>query len=116
MAGEGPAIRQKGTTTMLRASIHSGSTTTSQRMRRLGSVAFLASITVLAHAGAASATGVPNHDHFLTTPGGDVVQVGPHVCANPEALHRAFHNFHDHVHTGAPTDIGNVRITPVFCN
>jgi hypothetical protein len=67
--------------------------------------------TTTAHAG-----GVPNHNHFLTTPGnGSVVQVGPHVCDNPEVLHGAFHEFHANVHTGAPTAVGDLAVSAVLC-
>ena len=64
----------------------------------------------------AQAGGVPNHNRFLTTPGnGSVVQVGPRVCDNPEVLHGAFHNFHDNVHTGAPTSVGDLEVSRVLC-
>jgi hypothetical protein len=83
---------------------------------RLFAVASVTSVGVLASAaGSASADGVPNHDHFLTTPSGDVVQVGPPVCEHPDVLHEAFHNFHDNVHTGAPTSTGAVAISRVLC-
>ncbi len=66
-------------------------------------------------AGSSSADGVKRHDHFLQKPNGDLVQVGPHVCDNPN-LHEAFHNFHRHVHTGSPTSTGAVTIMrSVFC-
>lgn len=57
----------------------------------------------------------PEHNHFLTVPGsGTVVQVGPHVCGSP-VLHDAFHNFHDNVHVGTPTDSGPLVISPTLC-
>jgi len=57
----------------------------------------------------------PEHNHFLTVPGNDtVVQVGPHVCGSP-VLHDAFHNFHNNVHLGEPTDTGPLAIAPSFC-
>lgn len=103
---------------MLRT-FQSRGTTMSRRARRVGrvcSVAFVASVAVLAHASSASASGAPNHSHFLTTPGsGNVVQVGPRVCENPDVLHHAFHQFHANVHNGAPTDTGELVITRDFC-
>lgn len=105
---------------MLLTSGQSGSNTTSHRARRAGrlcSVAFVATIAVLANASAASAhEPPPTHNHFLTTPGsGDVVQIGPRVCANPDVLHDAFHNFHANVHTGAPRFTGGLAISAILC-
>ena len=86
-------------------------------IRRFFAILFVAVLGVLGGAAAtAHADGVPNHDHFLTTPGnGNVVQVGPHVCANPEILHDAFHNFHVNVHRGAPTSTGAITINANLC-
>jgi hypothetical protein len=86
-------------------------------VRRFFAVVSVASIGVLAGAaGTASATGVPSHDHFLTTPGsGNVVQIGPHVCEQPDVLHDAFHNFHENVHTGAPTGTAGLTISRTLC-
>jgi hypothetical protein len=44
---------------------------------------------------------VPPHDHWLTTGSGDVVHVGPDVCANPD-IYAAWLNFHLNVHRGTP--------------
>ncbi|HTL24836.1 MAG TPA: hypothetical protein VL281_12480 [Mycobacteriales bacterium] len=44
---------------------------------------------------------VPPHDHWLTTGSGDVVHVGPDVCANPD-IYDAWLNFHLNVHRGTP--------------
>ncbi|HSP26967.1 MAG TPA: hypothetical protein VLN74_00370 [Ilumatobacteraceae bacterium] len=65
-------------------------------------------------AGSLAADGVPIHDHFLVKSNGDRIQIGPRVCANHD-LHGAFHNFHEHVHTGSPTGKGGLTIRPVFC-
>lgn len=62
------------------------------------------------------AGGVPNHNHFLTTPGNEsVVQIGPHVCDNPDVLHDAFHQFHSNVHAGAPKAVGDLAVSAVGC-
>ena len=72
---------------------------------------------IVATAAPAFAGGVPNHNHYLTTPGNEsVVQIGPHVCDNPEVLHDAFHKFHSNVHTGAPTAVGNLAVNAVLCS
>ena len=86
-------------------------------IRRVFAILFVAVLGVLGGSVAtAHADGVPNHDHFLTTPGqGNVVQVGPHVCDNPEVLHDAFHNFHENVHTGSPTGVGGLVINRTLC-
>jgi hypothetical protein len=86
-------------------------------IRRFFAAAFLAVLgTLVGTATTAQAGGVPNHNHFLTTPGnGSVVQVGPHVCDNPEVLHDAFHKFHSNVHTGSPTAVGDLTVTAVLC-
>jgi hypothetical protein len=87
-------------------------------VRRFVAIAFVAVLGALAGtAPTANADGVPNHNHFLTTPGhGNVVQVGPHVCDNPDVLHGAFHNFHENVHTGAPTAVGDLTISRTLCS
>lgn len=82
--------------------------------RRLAALTVAAGATVVGMAGSAGASGVPTHDHFLTTGSGNVVQVGPRVCANPD-LHDAFHNFHSNVHTGAPTQVAGLTITRTLC-
>ena len=77
----------------------------------LAVVGALVGTTATVHAG-----GVPNHNHFLTTPGSEnVVQIGPHVCDNPEVLHDAFHKFHSNVHTGAPKTVGGLSVSAVLC-
>lgn len=82
--------------------------------RRLAALTVAAGAAVVGPAGSADATGVPAHDHFLTTGNGDVVQVGPRVCTNPD-LHDAFHNFHSNIHLGSPRFVGGLTITVVFC-
>lgn len=44
--------------------------------------------------------GLPNagrHQHYVVTPSGDQVRVGPDFCANPD-LQEAFNQFHFNVH------------------
>jgi hypothetical protein len=86
-----------------------------QTFIRLGVVASLATVGLVASAGSTGADGVPAHDHFLVTPSGSVVQIGPHVCDHPDELHEPFHNFHAHVHTGSPTKVGGLTIRVEFC-
>ena len=60
-----------------------------------------ASVLALVPAGASLADpGLPNagrHQHFIVTPNGDRVRVGPDFCANPD-LQEAFNQFHFNVH------------------
>lgn len=39
----------------------------------------------------------PNHRHFVVTPDGDWVPVGPQICGNPKMQH-AFNQFHYNIH------------------
>jgi hypothetical protein len=48
---------------------------------------------------------VPPHRHFIDTPSGKLVPVGPQVCENPELM-SAFEQFHFNVHHSfIPPDI-----------
>lgn len=40
---------------------------------------------------------VPPHRHFVQTPNGDLIPVGPQICGRPE-LRKAFEQFHFNVH------------------
>ena len=83
---------------------------------RLAAVASLASAGLAAGvAGSSSADGVPAHDHFQILADGSRIQIGPHVCDHPDELHSAFHQFHSHVHQGAPRTIGGITIAVEFC-
>jgi hypothetical protein len=70
-------------------------------------------------AASGSADGVPRHDHFLVLSSGAQIQIGPRVCRDSNMnsiLHTAFHNFHNHVHTGTPTANGSLTvIRSAFC-
>jgi hypothetical protein len=50
-------------------------------------------------------TNVPPHRHFVQTPDGGLVEVGPRVCDNPN-LQRAFNQFHNNVHVVTGSGIG----------
>ena len=43
---------------------------------------------------------IPPHRHFIQTPEGNLVQVGPRVCDDP-SLQQAFKQFHINVHASA---------------
>ena len=68
-----------------------------------------ASVIALVPAGASLAdpglTDVARHQHYLQTPNGDRVPIGPNICANPD-LQDAFNQFHYNIHhnSGAPTN------------
>ena len=48
----------------------------------------------------ASADHIAPHAHYIVTPNGDLVTVGPDACANGSS--KAFDNFHLNVHRGTP--------------
>ena len=52
-------------------------------------------------------TNVPPHRHFVETPTGELVEVGPQVCGNPQ-LQRAFDQFHNNIHVASGSSIGPV--------
>jgi hypothetical protein len=60
-----------------------------------------ASVIALVPAGAALADpNLPNvgrHQHYLETPDGDLVPIGPNLCDNPD-LQEAFNQFHFNIH------------------
>jgi hypothetical protein len=85
-------------------------------MRRILIVLFVSLGLLGLMAGPAAADHVGPHNHFLTVPGtGAVVQVAPDRCQLGAMLQTAFHQFHNHVHTGAPAGTGGLVITVVFC-
>lgn len=63
-----------------------------------------ASVIALVPAGASLAdpglSDVRAHQHYLQTPNGDRVAIGPNVCANPD-LQDAFNQFHYNIHGSA---------------
>jgi hypothetical protein len=70
-------------------------------MKKTLSTALLASTMALVPAGVVLADpGLPNaraHQHFIVTPNGNQVRVGPDLCADPD-LQEAFNQFHFNVH------------------
>lgn len=72
-------------------------------MRRLVVAAFVlgAGLTGLSLPAYAHGPDVGPHRHFIVTPNGDRVQVGPGVCENPSAQD-GFNHFHGNVHVGTP--------------
>jgi len=49
----------------------------------------------------------PNHRHFIVSPDGDLVPVGPQICGNP-GLQQAFNAFHYNVHHSEVPGIGDI--------
>ena len=72
-----------------------------------------ASIIALVPAGASLADppsmldNAPYHRHYIRTPNGDLVRIGPDVCANPD-LQQAFNEFHFNIHDSALPGIGAI--------
>jgi hypothetical protein len=48
---------------------------------------------------------VGRHRHYIKTATGELVEVGPRFCDNPD-LQRAFNQFHNNVHMVSETGIG----------
>ena len=48
---------------------------------------------------------VPKHRHYVKTESGELVEVGPRVCDNPD-LQRAFNQFHNNIHSASGSAIG----------
>ena len=82
---------------------------------RLAGLAALATaaIAMLAFAGTSLADppdtliSPPNHRHFIVTPDGGRVPVGPQICGNPE-MQQAFNAFHYNVHHSEVPGIGDI--------
>jgi hypothetical protein len=49
----------------------------------------------------------PNHRHFIVSPDGDLVPVGPQICTDP-GLQEAFNAFHYNVHHSEVPGIGDI--------
>lgn len=69
-------------------------------MRRHLIALLSAGLLLLASGSATLAVGF--HQHYVTTPSGEVVPIAQGVCHNQ--LQDAIDNLHEHVHFGAPTD------------
>jgi hypothetical protein len=50
-------------------------------------------------------TNVPAHRHFIVTPNGDFIPVGPDLCDNAN-LQNAFNEFHNNLHVATASSIG----------
>ncbi len=76
-------------------------------MRRLLTASLI--VGVLGSAGFALAdpnlSNIPPHRHYIDSPTGELVQVGPRVCDDP-SLQEAFNQFHNNVHIVSATGIG----------
>ena len=51
---------------------------------------------------------VPAHRHFVSTPTGELVAVGPQICEHPE-LQAAFNQFHHNVHHSFIPGVGEIH-------
>jgi hypothetical protein len=51
---------------------------------------------------------VPAHRHFVLTPSGEMVPVGPQICKNPN-LQQAFNEFHHNVHHSFVPGVGVIH-------
>jgi hypothetical protein len=69
-------------------------------MRKLLLVFVVASGLVAIGALPASANHIPPHQHFVVTPGGMLIPVGPDSCLFGPS--RAFDEFHFNIHFGTP--------------
>ena len=47
------------------------------------------------------------HRHFVKTPDGTLVEIGPRICDNPN-LQKAFNQFHNNIHVASTGGIGPV--------
>lgn len=83
-------------------------------MRYLLLISAVAAIALFAFAGAGVAdppgllVPVPPHQHFVMTPTGEMVAVGPQICDNPN-LQQAFNEFHFNVHHSFIPGIGEIH-------
>ena len=82
-------------------------------MRYLVVAAAVASIAFFAFAGAGLADPpgllipAPPHQHFVVTPTGEMIAVGPQICENPN-LELAFTEFHFNIHHSALPGVGAI--------
>ena len=73
----------------------------------LGAVAGMAAILAFVATSQADPklTNIPAHRHYVKTPSGELVPVGPDLCDNPN-LQNAFNQFHNNVHAVSGAGIG----------
>jgi hypothetical protein len=78
-----------------------------------------ASVIALVPAGASLAdpnlSDVRRHQHYLQTPNGDLVPIGPDFCANPD-LQDAFNQFHNNIHHSVGETLGPQQGAPGLHN
>ena len=78
-----------------------------------------ASVIALVPAGASLAdpglNNVPRHQHYLVTPYGDMVPIGPDFCDDPN-LQQAFNQFHNNVHHSGALNKGPEEGAPGLDN
>ena len=70
-------------------------------MRRLVLAALVVAVGVVGLSLPASGQDVHPHRHYIVTPNGERVAVGPQACENP-STQEGFNQFHGNVHLGAP--------------
>ena len=73
----------------------------------LGILLAVATVLVTAAIGLADPglSNVPPHRHWISTPAGSLVEVGPRVCDKP-SLQNAFNQFHNNIHSVTSSGIG----------
>jgi hypothetical protein len=85
----------------------------SEKVRKFTLRLAAASVIALVPAGASLAdppntlVDAPYHRHFIVTPNGDLVRIGPDICADPD-LQQAFNEFHFNIHDSALPGIGAI--------
>jgi hypothetical protein len=83
-------------------------------MRYLLTACAIAALALFAFAGGGLAdppgmlVQVPPHQHFVLTPTGEMVAVGPQICDHPN-LQQAFNEFHFNVHHSFLPGIGEIH-------
>lgn len=58
---------------------------------------------------------IPAHRHFIQTPAGNLVEVGPRFC-DDASLQGAFNQFHSNVHRHVPGSEGPTQSAPGLHN
>ena len=66
-------------------------------MRRM----FVMAVAVLSLLVMSALPAAAGHDHYIVTPNGACHQVAPGQTSIDDPSHGGYHQFHDHVHTGA---------------
>ena len=74
---------------------------------RLAAASVIALVPTAASLADPGLSNVRRHQHYLMTPDGDQVPIGPDFCANPD-LQQAFNQFHFNVHHSAVGPHGSI--------